>query len=305
MSEATIYTFSGTGNSLAVARDIAAEIDGRLVPIPAVMTRETGQAESRPAESGASMEPEETVRPETEVVGLVFPVYFEPHGGLPQIIKRFAAKLAGLESRYIFALCTYGSASVAALDSLADLIRSRGGRLSAGFTVNMPENIYPAFARRRHARMFETWRSRVDDVCARIRRREAVELHLPNLLVGRAYGLVRRVARPVLPLLRGVAIGQLQRIAESPLEDYDELIPLVDHGFRVDERCNRCGVCVDVCPVNNIRMTDAGPSWMHRCEFCLACLHWCPRHAIGSRAVMSPLSYHHPEVRLSDMLRTD
>jgi formate hydrogenlyase subunit 6/NADH:ubiquinone oxidoreductase subunit I len=50
-------------------------------------------------------------------------------------------------------------------------------------------------------------------------------------------------------------------------------------------------------------MTHEKPSWLHRCEQCLACLQWCPQEAIqyGKKTVKYP-RYHHPEVILKDML---
>jgi MinD superfamily P-loop ATPase len=77
----------------------------------------------------------------------------------------------------------------------------------------------------------------------------------------------------------------------------------MDKKFWVDDKCNRCGICSMVCPVSNIEMIDERPSWLHRCEQCLACLQWCPQEAIqyGEKTVKYP-RYHHPEVNLKDIL---
>jgi len=50
-------------------------------------------------------------------------------------------------------------------------------------------------------------------------------------------------------------------------------------------------------------MINEKPSWLHRCEQCLACLQWCPQEAIqyGEKTVKYP-RYHHPEVVLKDIL---
>jgi flavodoxin len=40
VSKVEVYYFSGTGNSLAVARDIAEKIKGKLISIPSVMEKE-------------------------------------------------------------------------------------------------------------------------------------------------------------------------------------------------------------------------------------------------------------------------
>ena len=79
-------------------------------------------------------------------------------------------------------------------------------------------------------------------------------------------------------------------------------IPSMDKGFRVDENCNSCRICEKVCPVKNIRMKKGKPSWLHHCEQCLACLHWCPKKAIQcGKKTRKRRRYHHPKVKLSDL----
>ena len=77
----------------------------------------------------------------------------------------------------------------------------------------------------------------------------------------------------------------------------------MDKNFWVDDKCNNCGICLKVCPVNNIKIISEKPSWLHRCEQCFACLQWCPQEAIqhGKKTTKYP-RYHHPEVTLEDML---
>jgi hypothetical protein len=59
-----VYAFSGTGNSLAVARVLARRLDAQLVSIRAEMDRERVIASA-------------------EAIGLVFPVY---HKSIPMIL---------------------------------------------------------------------------------------------------------------------------------------------------------------------------------------------------------------------------
>ena len=81
-----IYYFSGTGNSLYVAKDIAAKTGGTLFPIASIMDCDV-------------------IKIDAEVIGMVFPVYYNE---LPLIIKRFTEKLDNIEHKYIFAVCTFG-----------------------------------------------------------------------------------------------------------------------------------------------------------------------------------------------------
>jgi len=122
-----LYHFSGTGNSLAIARDVAGKTGGRLISIPSLMDRES-------------------LRVDADVMVVVFPVQ---HGAPPLIVERFVRKLTGLENRYLVGICTYGDSPGLAIEYLAKALESRGGNLAAGFAVHMPYNyITPSFALR-------------------------------------------------------------------------------------------------------------------------------------------------------------
>jgi ferredoxin/flavodoxin len=279
-----IYYFSGTGNSLAVARDLAAATGAELIAIAAVMGRESLSSAA-------------------EAIGIVFPSYYETLGGVPLIVRRFVAKWRGLEGKYVFAACTYGSGTVAAFGTLNRLLKTRGGRLSARITVNMPENIYPEAAEGKHQTMYDTWKRHAAAAGAFVNSRKRGAFHAPNVLVGKAFRpLMLLIGRPALWLFRGGTIKQLQRGSGSDLRRAEALWPMMDNSFSATELCDACRVCVKVCPVGNIELVDRRPVWRHHCEYCLACFHWCPRQAIKSSALKSDKKYHHPEVALHDML---
>ena len=114
-----IYYFSGTGNSLAVARDIAGKMNGELVSIPAVMDQES-------------------IVTDADVIGIVFPVYFasNDNGGIPLIVGRFVGKLDNIGSKYIFAICTHSGMPGTTIEHFRRIVEARGGKLAAGFAVN-------------------------------------------------------------------------------------------------------------------------------------------------------------------------
>ena len=79
-------------------------------------------------------------------------------------------------------------------------------------------------------------------------------------------------------------------------------IPEMDKKFWVDERCNECGLCIKVCPSNNIMMSNDKLTWQNHCEQCLACIQWCPQEALQYGKKTSAYSrYHHPEVNFKDL----
>lgn len=116
-----IYYYTGTGNSLWVARLAAAALGG---------------AELRPmvgAEAEASKSP-------VDATGLVFPVHM---WGVPSPVVRFAAGLDVASSGYPFAFAVNAGQPVGALLRLDRILRRHGRRLSAGFSITMPSNYAP------------------------------------------------------------------------------------------------------------------------------------------------------------------
>ncbi len=283
-----IYYFSGTGNTLAVARDLASKLDGALIPI-------------RSTQAQASIDPG------ADRVGIAFPVY---HGGLPVIVRDFIRKLTGLESKYLFAICTYGDEPGLAIEYLAKEIKARGGRLSAGFAVHMPYNyVTPTskglsgFSLRKipaakQQALFAAWEGRLESVAGSIQARQSGLLETSSAWLNHLIDF--------LHLKEGLGKRTWLRIAgyTTPTRlSFLESRRLMDCAFHADEKCNGCGICARLCPVDNIAMAGERPAWRQRCEQCFACLQWCPKEAIqfGSNTAQCE-RYHHPEVKITEML---
>jgi ferredoxin len=114
-----ICYFTGTGNTLAVVRDLAQQLgDTDLIPIPRVMQQVDVMA-------GA------------DAVGIAFPVYFF---NVPGIVREFVQKIRFTSSQYIFGIATCGERPGPALFNLKSLLEQKGTTLSAGFVFVMPEN---------------------------------------------------------------------------------------------------------------------------------------------------------------------
>ncbi|UCE97966.1 MAG: flavodoxin family protein, partial [Dehalococcoidia bacterium] len=130
-----IYYFSGTGNSLHVAKDIAAKTKGILYPI-------------------ASLVNQEVIEITLDKIGLIFPTYY---GELPVIIKNFVSKLKGMENKYIFAVSTFGGSAGHSLKLLRRIIQENGGELSSTYRVHMPQN---SFSKpwEKNTKLYATWK---------------------------------------------------------------------------------------------------------------------------------------------------
>ena len=51
-------------------------------------------------------------------------------------------------------------------------------------------------------------------------------------------------------------------------------------GFNVSDQCIGCGKCEELCPLNNIKITNGRPLYGNNCTHCMACICACPTEAI-------------------------
>jgi ferredoxin len=263
--ETTIFYFTGSGNSLANARRLAAELGGaRLVSMPRALG--------------------EGFVPPSGRIGLVFPTYAY---GLPRMVREFAEKAVLPEDAYVFAVASSFGIPGPVLRQLSGILRKRGVRLQAGFAVlderssllEDPDNDAiqklmisvnrGEFPARSGERMAEITRT----VAACRPRRLEGSNRLTNIIGG---------------LLNPLAVSTFKKMGRQ---------------YRSNGSCSGCGTCVRLCPRNNIRLEDGRPVWGDDCEMCHACIQWCPAEAVqhGQTTEDKP-RYRNPEVTVQDML---
>jgi len=259
-----------------VAKDIAAQTGGNLIPIASAITNDS-------------------IRVDTDVMGIVFPVYY---GELPVIMKRFAGKLDGIEHTYIFAVCTFGGSAGYSLKLLRRIIRSRGGELSATYRVHMPQN---SFSKpwENPRKLSMNWRKKLGKVVGNTNSRAKGDFFKYNLLTP-----LFMLADCTVEIMRPRYRKAFMKLSDaSPELSTDELIHRNDTSFSVDENCTGCGICSRVCPVHNIKMTDGRPLWLHHCENCLACYNWCPTRAVRGGIAAEGYFYRHPDIELAEIMK--
>lgn len=283
--EIDIYYFSGTGNSFSVAKDIEKKMNGQLISIASVIENES-------------------ISTDSNVVGIVFPVHYLFNGGVPHIIDRFVSKLHNMDRKYVFAVCTYGNGLGGAIKNLKKTIQLYGGKLSAGFAVKMPYN-YTWMNNKlleipfdKQQKMFTNSKLKVEFICENVRKKSQgiFESSDKILMILVKYFGINKLGKSIYQKKAGFT-----KHNDLP---FREILPFMDKSFRYNEKCNGCGICAQICPVNNIKMVDHRPFWQNRCEQCVACLHWCPKESIQYGNNMSNCKrYHHPEVTINDILK--
>jgi flavodoxin/Pyruvate/2-oxoacid:ferredoxin oxidoreductase delta subunit len=204
-------------------------------------------------------------------IGIIFPVYYL---GMPRIVIDFIKRMEPCLSKYIFAVCTYGGFAGSTLLQTQKQLKSKGLKLNAGFGIQMPGNYlvkYESFSVERQNEIFLKEKQKVETIVKAIENQQDRKIESSNFLINGIGNLAYKLISPKFPTL--------------------------DRNFNINEKCNQCHLCEKICPVQNIKIMNAKPSWQGNCEHCLACIQWCPQEAIqyGKRTT-GRKRYHHPEV---------
>jgi len=178
----TIFYFTGTGNSLKVARDLAKELgDAAIVSIPKVINKEIDLSAER--------------------IGIVYPVYMF---GMPLIVSRFIKQLKADKNKYIFAVATYGGKAANTLGQNARELKAEGLELSAGFLVRMPGNytpLYGALPMDKQEKIFSISGQKIKDIATFIKNKRSGRIEKDALLVRWLFSVIYKFASPKIPFL--------------------------------------------------------------------------------------------------------
>jgi ferredoxin len=247
----TIYYFTGTGNTLSVARDLAEELgNSELVPIPALMQQQK-------------------IVCDADAVGIAFPVYYID---MPDIVQEFVRRLRFSGSPYIFGIATCGERPGGALFRLKELLEEKGQTLASGFVVVMPENFIGPVdlmgdAPHRQEK-FAAARDRIPAVAAAIRKRERSAPEGNGSALFRIGGKITKTLSTTIyntpghlrATCRCNRCGTCRRVCPT------HNITVEKDGVRWGGNCTQCYACIHWCPQEAIeigRRTAGKPRYHH------------------------------------------
>lgn len=229
-----LYYFSGTGNSIAIVRELQKHLhDAEPLPIARHLD-DTG------------------IRDDSEVIGIIAPTYYMD---IPDIVRDFTEKLSIKKKAFVFAVIHYGVTPGRAFHSLNELLMEKGAKLNAGFGIALPDNsIALKTPIRKQPEMHKSMPQTIEEISSMILEKRSVPLPGSNSLL---LGVNGRVGSFVLRKIFGTErkrvtsdcthCGICERVC--PVNN----ITVHDDNVSFGDNCADCFACIHWCPEKAIR----------------------------------------------------
>ncbi|MDP4177640.1 MAG: EFR1 family ferrodoxin [Bacillota bacterium] len=230
-----IFYFSGTGNSMQVAEDIAHEIEECDVINLAKYDKK--------------------ISINAERVGIVFPVYF---WGVPNIIKAFLKNVEFVNDPYIFAIATCGGTAGASLIQVNRLLKLKNQKLSAGFFILMPDNYIMMFNpgdEEKQQKLFDEEKMKISVIKEVVLNKKEQAFESSKLIIDRFCGnAINNLVVKKYPLKdygfnvneKCIGCGKCKEVCSV------SNIEMINGKPNWKHHCEFCLGCLNICPVQSI-----------------------------------------------------
>lgn len=257
-----IFYFSGTGNTAKVVDWMASFFEAQSVSVKRFNIedfRPEGQTEGPSASEFARVAAMEATAA-CDAIIFAYPV----QGSMaPMVVWQFVQdnKVLWQEKSGAVVVTQYFFSGDGAA-YLARVLRKKGFKVVATEHFRMPNNITDV-------RLIKSWiKSDSDNAKLSNITKQRVELFAMDFIKGRHFRIGDHIW--------GILLGAIQRVP------YGRLERRLAKNVKVDCRlCTRCGVCVQVCPTQNLTLGDAGVEQREKCTICYRCVNQCPEKAIS------------------------
>jgi ferredoxin len=271
-----LYYFSGTGNSLFIAKTIQEGIVEEHCHVTGARNDLDTSVAILPIQKFANGE---AINDQSDWVGIIYPTYFLD---APDVVKHFAKRLQIRKGCYLFLYSSYGETLGNALHNMNQLFEH--GQVRGNYEVVLPDNSI----------IFESKKDEIPKMLEAgeaIIRAHAKEIYHQKITPQSPYSLQYHLAANVMKPFarRGLGFKKLKVNKE---------------------KCNHCGLCEKLCPMRNISMEESlsllkTPVFGDICESCFSCLHYCPQEAITYQRMSrkkTGFQYRHPQIRVKEMI---
>lgn len=237
-----IFYFSGTGNSLALAKSLAGKLGS------ARLTRISYTSETEIASTA-------------EKVGIIYPVYAF---GMPKIVTAFISKLKVAPCSYVFAICNYAGMSGSAMKQTQKALAAVNIKLNSGFGLVMPSNYLPfggAEAEEKCQKKVSRAEIRLEEIAGIVKAGENRSIENPwyfpyflTALASKSYvnGTVKDVKKFHADD-KCTSCGACVKVC--PCAN----VQLVDGRPQWGASCELCLACLQWCPVHAVQISSISP----------------------------------------------
>jgi ferredoxin len=264
-----IFYFSGTGNSLWVAKELAKFYNDKLISISEELMRSDNDFSYSVSSD--------------EKIFFVSPIH---SWGIDVLTFRFLKKInfVNYQKQPVFMVFTCGGNCGYAVKIVKRILRKKNIALTNSYSVQMPNNYILMKGFGTDPKEIETQKlanapNRVKLIIDDISNSNNKNLYTQgNLSYLKTY--------LIYPLFRKQGIKR--------------------NLFYAKNTCISCGLCVDICPTKTIFWEDKIPKWnKNTCVQCTACINRCPERAIEYGKISETEGrYHHPDLSEKSDLTT-
>jgi ferredoxin len=237
-----IYYFSGTGNSLHVAKELQKRLpEANLIPI-------------------VSLKDKDVIKTNGDTVGFIFPIHFMT---VPVIVKNIIKKLDLKSAKYIFAIATrYGTPCSVMITKIEKVLKKKGKNLDSYLVLNMASN----------DPKFEDWHPATNEQLTRFESEIHYRLNsFQEIIINKTkyHEKDSHITSPVKPIMEHLAV----EISGDGREDFysdlkcsgcgtcekvclSQKIKMIDEKpvWQKNRKCFSCYACINYCPEQSIQI---------------------------------------------------
>lgn len=262
-----IFYFSGTGNSLYVAKQLQMQLENSEIrPIVGLLNNPN-------------------LKTKGKIIGIIFPVHAL---SVPIVVRQFLRKIDFGSAEYIFAVATRLGIVFSRFSQIDNILKKKNKKLNAQILINMDSNDSKSLNYKTPTPIeINNIQAKVDEQIEFIKNiiinntdyKKSDDSYLINHPYNRFgnYGLEKTV---------------------TSLLSLSELTGGVNYYYS-DNKCTNCGICEKVCLSGKIKIMDKKPLWQKEvlCFMCYACVNFCPVQAVQIKDIPGVKSYTHKNGR--------
>lgn len=206
-------------------------------------------------------------------IGIIYPCYAWQ---APDIVKEFIEK-AKIKGKYNFSVMTYGKMTMGGVEVFRRLCEKNSIKINYGSEILMVDNYIPMLDINKEMEILD--KKRIPENLNKI----ASDIENEREFIKGSNFLKIFASSHIYKIMEGV----FRRMPEK---------------FSIEDSCTKCGVCVKVCPVSNISMTEKGPEFSNKCIACLGCTNNCPVNCIRVTKERSKARFRNENITLKEII---